>query len=297
MSNRHDILYGDPSKDQVYITYFKGAMNDGSSAFLKAGMLHIIFNISNHILVFDDNVRLSISPGTLAIWYRGEDTNPQINQINNKNVNNCEYQKESVILSTPKNWLKTNFGRTKDNLHPMLKIILYENTGSLELGKIRSLLNSEMNLARALISPPIFNAAKPYWYSAKVMEIIALHLFLNDDTYDNKLFKNNIKYSNQRLVTLALDWLTQKLDQPLSLKALSRHVGFSSQYISRTFSETTGKTLSLTLRTLRIDKAAELLASKDYNVTEAAMEVGYNSLSHFTKVFISEKGIKPSEYQ
>ncbi|MGJ8658000.1 MAG: helix-turn-helix domain-containing protein [Akkermansiaceae bacterium] len=136
----------------------------------------------------------------------------------------------------------------------------------------------------------------PFWYAAKVMEVITLHLFTNISTHDNNIFKGQAKSTNQRLITLAIDWLHQHLDEALNLKDLSQHLGCSSQYISRIFSENTGKTLTLSLRSIRINKAAELLNSGDYNVTEAAMEVGYSSLSHFTKVFISEKGVKPSQF-
>jgi AraC-like DNA-binding protein len=32
-------------------------------------------------------------------------------------------------------------------------------------------------------------------------------------------------------------------------------------------------------------------------VTEAAFEVGYNSLSHFTKAFVAEKGTRPPDWR
>jgi AraC-like DNA-binding protein len=44
-------------------------------------------------------------------------------------------------------------------------------------------------------------------------------------------------------------------------------------------------TISRYLRNLRLEHAAMLLKSGKFNVTEAAMEVGYSSLSHFSKVF------------
>jgi AraC-like DNA-binding protein len=55
-------------------------------------------------------------------------------------------------------------------------------------------------------------------------------------------------------------------------------------------------TLKQKLRELRIDHAAKLLEAGDYNVTETALEVGYNSLSHFSKAFQEEKGCLPSEF-
>jgi AraC-like DNA-binding protein len=45
-----------------------------------------------------------------------------------------------------------------------------------------------------------------------------------------------------------------------------------------------------------MEKAAELLRSGDYNVTEAAFEVGYSSLSHFSQAFHETFGCCPGLY-
>jgi AraC-like DNA-binding protein len=45
-----------------------------------------------------------------------------------------------------------------------------------------------------------------------------------------------------------------------------------------------------------MEKAAVLLKSGDFNVTEAAMEVGYNSLSHFSSAFHQTYGCCPGLY-
>ncbi len=56
------------------------------------------------------------------------------------------------------------------------------------------------------------------------------------------------------------------------------------------FRQETGVTISSFLRRARMDRAAELLRAGDANVTEAAMTVGYSSLSHFSKVFAETFG-------
>ncbi len=45
-----------------------------------------------------------------------------------------------------------------------------------------------------------------------------------------------------------------------------------------------------------MERAAELLRSGRYNVTEAATEVGYSSLSHFSKAFCETIGCCPVLY-
>ncbi len=55
-------------------------------------------------------------------------------------------------------------------------------------------------------------------------------------------------------------------------------------------------TIPQCLRKLRMERAAELLKSGKCNVTEAAMEVGYNSLSHFSQAFCQTMGCCPALY-
>ena len=47
---------------------------------------------------------------------------------------------------------------------------------------------------------------------------------------------------------------------------------------------------------MRLEKAAELLKTREYNVTEVALEVGYNSLSHFSAAFQETFGCCPGLY-
>jgi len=57
-----------------------------------------------------------------------------------------------------------------------------------------------------------------------------------------------------------------------------------------------GKTIPQYLRELRIRRAAKLLKEGKHNVTEAAFEVGYSSLGHFSTVFCEITGCCPSLY-
>ena len=78
-----------------------------------------------------------------------------------------------------------------------------------------------------------------------------------------------------------------------TLEQLGKEVGCSAFYLSRTFSQETGSTIPQYLQRLRMDRAAELLRSGKYNVTEAALEVGYSSFSHFSLAFRQTHGCCP----
>ena len=90
--------------------------------------------------------------------------------------------------------------------------------------------------------------------------------------------------------------LARDLANPPTLETLGREVGCSPFYLSRSFSREVGLTIPQYLRKLRMERAAELLRSGRYNVTETATEVGYASLSHFSKAFCETIGCCPVLY-
>lgn len=73
-------------------------------------------------------------------------------------------------------------------------------------------------------------------------------------------------------------------------------VNCSPFYLSRQFAQAGGMTMQQFLRQIRMERAAELLRTGKCNVTEAALEVGYNSLSHFSSTFHETFGCCPGLY-
>jgi len=96
--------------------------------------------------------------------------------------------------------------------------------------------------------------------------------------------------------TQTKELLARDLANPPMLEMIGQEVGCSPFYLSRIFSREVGLTIPQYLRNLRMERAAELLRTGRYNVTEAATEVGYSSLSHFSKAFCETIGCCPVFY-
>ncbi|MEO1857635.1 MAG: helix-turn-helix transcriptional regulator [Rubritalea sp.] len=207
-----------------------------------------------------------------------------------------EKDESYLILSATTNWISRTFGARQEALHPMLRAILNNSeSASAILGKVRSLSLAEKEIAYGLISPPVPVAAQEYWYLAKVLELLTHHLFAPNGLQTTEPFCSKIKRADRVRTEHCISWLSDRLDQPINLNELAKSVGCAPHYLSRQFKKSTGVTLKQKHRELRIDHAAKLLQDGDFNVTEAALEVGYNSLSHFSKAFQEEKGQLPSE--
>lgn len=90
-------------------------------------------------------------------------------------------------------------------------------------------------------------------------------------------------------------WLAQNFHKRFDLAALARHVGYEKCYISHVYRRQGGTTITLRIRQLRITAAAKML-DEGSSVADAARAVGYASLSHFTKAFVAEKGMRPTAW-
>ncbi|MGV3773698.1 MAG: helix-turn-helix transcriptional regulator [Verrucomicrobiales bacterium] len=148
-------------------------------------------------------------------------------------------------------------------------------------------------LVETLRRPPVFLPAQRSWFTSKAMEVAALFLF---QPAEGELFCSRAKRAGHDRVEAAKSILRNDLQMTLSLDELAKKVGCSPFYLSRTFSQEAGMTIQQYLRKIRLERAAELLRTGQCNVTEAAMEVGYNSLSHFSTAFHEMYGSCPGLY-
>jgi len=149
-------------------------------------------------------------------------------------------------------------------------------------------------LAEQLRQPPALQAARALWYESRALELAACYLF--QATPEAELFCDRARRVARERVERAVAILKEHLAEPPDLQHLARQVGCSPYHLSRTFSAQMGMTIPQYLRRLRLDHAAELLSSGRYNVTEAALAVGYSSLSHFSQAFYEQFGCCPGLY-
>ena len=95
----------------------------------------------------------------------------------------------------------------------------------------------------------------------------------------------------------ALVFIEANFAEPLSLAAVAHVAAYSRCHFSKVFKEQTGVSFVGYLTRVRVRRAAELLARTDMPVTEVALEVGFNDLSHFERVFRAIERLSPSKFR
>jgi AraC family transcriptional regulator len=201
-----------------------------------------------------------------------------------------------VTVEISRDFLKRRFTTAKTaktGLHPQIQGLLTGKKSTSAISEVRRLTTEQQRLIPALQHSPVPLTGRAVWFESKVLELMSEFFFV---TGDNEFFcERQRRVANER-VNKVIALLRENLVEPPDLLELGRRVGCSPFHLSRTFSQELGVTIPQYLRQLRMECAAELLLSGKFNVTEAALEVGYSSLSHFSQAFCQTMGCCPNLY-
>lgn len=94
-----------------------------------------------------------------------------------------------------------------------------------------------------------------------------------------------------------LQWLHGHIQEPLTLKEISRHAGLTARTLSRRFLAQTGTTPLQWLLRLRVRRAQHLLESTDLSVEQIASQVGFGSAITLRQRFHKLVGTSPQSHR
>jgi len=99
------------------------------------------------------------------------------------------------------------------------------------------------------------------------------------------------------VITRAKAFILEHQAEDLSLGDVARAVNTSSFYFCKMFKKITGINFTNYLSRVRTEKAKNLLLNPNLRISEIAFEVGFQSLTHFNRVFRKIVGQSPTEYR
>jgi AraC family transcriptional regulator len=198
-----------------------------------------------------------------------------------------------VTLEFSRKHLQSQFVQNEADLEPEIRRVIFGDKDDTVVAPARPMSIEQRAVVASLAEPPVAKAAQILWYQSKALELMAHFMFAPKDP---EFFCMRQKRVARERVERVKELLARDLTNPPTLEMLGQEVGCSPFYLSRIFSREVGLTIPQYLRNIRMERAAELLRSGRYNVTEAATEVGYSSLSHFSKAFCETIGCCPVLY-
>jgi AraC-like DNA-binding protein len=248
----------------------------------SGGAIWLWLNREGSGLVWGENDRFILKPGMYAMT--GGGSSGDWSCVRYPGTHTLE------VVAISREWLRDRLGKNTDWLHPELAKWLQDG-GAIAFCGLMGVWERE--LCEALAQAARESGPSRLLAEARVLEWAAVRLFRNKSG-DGGGFCATLR--DRDPVKRAIHLLRERLEQPLDLTAIAKEVGVAPHYLSRRVSAETGSTLQRHLRRLRIERACEALDSEKMNVTEVALEVGYQSLSHFAKAFREETGESPSKW-
>ena len=99
------------------------------------------------------------------------------------------------------------------------------------------------------------------------------------------------------VITKAKNFIKEKHTEEISLHQVAREVHVSSFYLCKLFRKATGMTFTEFVCRTRLEAAKRLLLNPHLRVSEIVYEVGFQSLTHFNRVFKKTMGESPTSYR
>ena len=148
---------------------------------------------------------------------------------------------------------------------------------------------------------PIY-ALRQFTYFDSLIDNSASVRFFQHMPYDlvhkyTILIKNYSFKEYSYLVRSIRNYIDLHLDEELSLQLIADYFNKNASYVSNTFKNEMGTTLTEYIQNERVHLAIRYLNSSDMSISEIASLVGFTDFGYFTKVFKRHIGKSPSEYR
>ncbi len=174
-------------------------------------------------------------------------------------------------------------------------------TGSVQ----KKLLSSIIDEAREAFDTPLSELFTPRLHRRKgsvfgCEQMLRLHLteflllLLRDDSSPpSNSMKRNL---DSGLFGEIEEFLHESLGRKISLEEIARYAGVSKTAVKQLFREQAGCGACEYFTRLKIDRAKTFIRESDYNFTQIAELLGYDSIHYFSRQFKKYVNMSPTEY-
>lgn len=199
----------------------------------------------------------------------------------------------ALMLSFPLAWVRQKLADLGQELSPEWRALLLGGAAAASAVE-RPMEAEDRGWAKGLMAPSLCVAARRLLEGSRLSEFFYRKVLL--EARGEEMFCTRTRRVALDRVERVRKALKERMEAPPSLESLAAQCGCNPHYLSRTFTAEAGMTITHYLRKLRIEKAAALMARGSHNASEAALEVGYQSMSHFSVAFKQVQGWTPSEW-
>ena len=100
----------------------------------------------------------------------------------------------------------------------------------------------------------------------------------------------------RKAVRLMQDYISEHIDEDISIEDLANEVAFSTSYSRKLFCKHLGMTPAVYIRRLKLSKSALRLRDEKCHILDVAYDMGFGSVDGYQRAFRREFGCNPKEY-
>lgn len=98
------------------------------------------------------------------------------------------------------------------------------------------------------------------------------------------------------IIYSVINYIDNHILEIIKIQDIAKAIGYSPSYLSHLFRVKIGVTIQQYLINKKIEKSIEMIHNGQYNVTQIASLLNYNTLQSFSRIFKNVTSISPSEY-
>ena len=181
-----------------------------------------------------------------------------------------------------------------------MNMLKSSNTDGTLLKYIAPLLNHEHQLPIILIENIIYcYYEKDIAYELELKSLLFkfFSLLYKNDLIERNQSKNNLTINTTDKIKLVLNYINYHYSEDISINTLAELCEYSEYHFMRFFKKHIGLTCVQYINNLRLEKSSILLTSTNNAIMDISLEVGFDNLSYFNKLFKRKYNLTPKEFR
>jgi AraC family transcriptional regulator len=111
------------------------------------------------------------------------------------------------------------------------------------------------------------------------------------------VYENHLMQSSNGYIERCRKYISDHIQEKLSLEVLAAYTGISPTYLSRVFRQTLQITVTDYIRQMKIRAAKDMIRFSGRHINEISDYLGFSSLSYFSRTFQKVTGETPQSYR
>ncbi len=128
------------------------------------------------------------------------------------------------------------------------------------------------------------------------LEQLLIFLRRRGDVPSEKVVLPLNRHASQKVLDDVLRFLADNLDKKLRFKEVAEFAGMSGSALKTLFKNRIGQGVMEYFANMKMDRAKVLIREGNYNITQIAMLLGFDSIHMFSRRFKTITGMSPTEY-